>query len=92
MIDKTPIANSRCDSQVTDEERQEGDAKYMAPELLQGVFTKSADVFRYKVLFAQDLSKALQIEFDVYLFVNVIWYFTVSLLHISFSPSRCCDM
>lgn len=28
-------------------EAQEGDPKYMAPELMQGVFTKAADVFRF---------------------------------------------
>ena len=73
---------------MTDEERQEGDAKYMAPELLQGVFTKSADVFRYKVLFAQDL-----IEFDVYLLwtlFGISLQFAVSLLDRSFPPSDCC--
>lgn len=25
----------------------EGDPKYLAPELLQGIFTKAADIFRY---------------------------------------------
>ena len=75
---------------MTDEERQEGDAKYMAPELLQGVFTKSADVFRYKVLFAQDL-----IEFDVYLLwtlfgISLQFALAVSLLDRSFPPSDCC--
>ena len=32
-------------------EAQEGDPKYMAPELMQGIFTKSADIFRSIFLF-----------------------------------------
>ena len=28
-------------------EAQEGDPKYMAPELMQGIFTKAADIFRF---------------------------------------------
>lgn len=33
-------------------EAQEGDPKYLAPELMDGKFGKAADVFRFVVFFA----------------------------------------
>lgn len=40
-------------------EAQEGDPKYLAPELMQGKFTKAADVFRYVYLYFDYFSVAL---------------------------------
>ena len=37
-------------------EAQEGDPKYLAPELMQGKFGKPADVFRYEIMYIRSTS------------------------------------